>query len=133
MAIIKINLTEDSLKLISNIHFEKVPSLKGAQYPMTWGIDYYSLYGGSYLFEDVSLILGRYDERIKDTEEDALGPRFKPEFEDYMTKLHEYIIDNLEYIEDLVHYYCNKGGLTAGTYKCISSAKNWEKITEGAE
>ncbi len=128
MAIVKINLTKDLLSLITNFHYTKVPDMRSEKHPMTWGLDMYSLYGGNFLYEDISHILGRYDEHIEGTEDDIMGPRFSKEFEDYMWGLHSYIMSNIEYIEDLVHYYSNKGGLQEGTYKCHSNAKDWVKI-----
>jgi hypothetical protein len=128
MAIVKIKLTKDILTLITNIHYQEVPDLKSDKYPLTWGINFFSLYGGSYVLEDIAYIIGRYDEHIPGTEEDPLGPRFPQELEDYMYDMHEYIVNNIEYIEDLVHYYSNKGGLKEGTYKCHSHAKDWEFI-----
>ena len=128
MAIVKINITEDMLTLISNIHFKEKPNPKSSYYPMTWEIDLYSLYGGNFVYEDISLLLGRYDEHIKGTEEDVMGPRFEKEFEDYMFNLHNYIVDNLGYIENLIHYYAGKGGISVGTYKCHDDTFDWEKI-----
>jgi len=128
MAIVKIKMTKDILALITNIHFEELPDINEKRHPLTWGIDFYSLYGGSFVFEDIAYILGRYDEHIKGTEENPLGPQFPKEFEDYMWEIHSYIVNNIEYIEDLIHYYCNKGGLTEGVYKCHSNVKDWEKI-----
>lgn len=132
MAKVKITLTKDMLSLISNIHFTRVPDLRSEKYPMVWGLDMFSLYGGNFVLEDIALIIGKYDEHIKGTEEDPMGPRFPKELEDYMFDLHTYIVDNIEYIEDLVHYYSNKGGLTEGTYKCKPYNKIWEK-EENAE
>ena len=128
--IVKIKLTEDILQLISHIHFEEMPDLRGERYPLTWGINFFSLYGGSFVFEDVAYILGRYDEHIPGTEEDAMGPRFDKEFEDYMWEIHSYVVENIRYIEDLVHYYCNKGGLKVGTYKCHSNSMDWTYLGE---
>ena len=129
MAIVKIKLTKDILTLITNIHFEKVPDLKSTdKYPLTWGINFFSLQGGSFVFEDIAYIIGKYDEHIPGTEENPLGPQFPKELEDYMWEIHSYIVDNIEYIEDLVHYYCNKGGLQEGVYKCKSNEKAWTKI-----
>ena len=128
MAVVKIKLTKDILALITNIHFGKVPDPDEKRHPLTWGIDFYSLYGGSFALEDISYILGRYDEHIQGTEEDPMGPRFPQEVEDYMWGIHSYIVENIEYIEDLVHYYCNKGGLSEGVYKCHSNSKDWLKI-----
>jgi len=127
MATIKIKLTKDILALVSNIHFNKLPDINNEKKTeLTWGIDFFSLYGGSFALEDISYIIGRYDEHIKGTEEDPMGPRFPQELEDYMWDIHTYIVNNIEYIESLVHWYCNKGGLKEGTYKCKDYEKIWE-------
>lgn len=130
MAVISVTLTEDMLKLISHINFTKIPDLTDeTQERMTWGIDFYSLYGGSYVFEDIAYILGRYDEHIAGTEEDPLGAAFPKEFEDYMWEIHTYIVDNIQYIESLVHQFVNRGGLTPGTYRSKSNENIWTKLT----
>lgn len=127
MAKVKLKLTEDILSLIANIHFNRVPDVKNSKkYPLTWGIDFYSLYGGNFVFEDVARIIGKYDEHIPGTEEDSRGVQFPEELENYMWEIHSYVVDNIEYIEDLVHYYSNKGGLQVGTYECKPYNKIWE-------
>lgn len=129
MATIKITLTDDLLALISNIHFEKLPNLNTTtKKELNWGINFFSLYGGDFALEDISYIIGKYDEHIKGTEESSFGPRFPNELEDYMWGLHEYIVNNIFYIENLIHYYCNKGGLTEGTYKCNEYDLIWNKV-----
>lgn len=167
MAIKKITLTEDHLKLIENINFEKfnfddkqkIEELRGyalslelkpkkkkdevtendyyiekikdleANERFGWGIDQWNMFGGTYVLEDVALILGKLDQAIQGTEEDPTGRHFPLELEDYMWDLYRYIYENMEYIISLVLYYSNKGGLTPGTYKCIDNIKNWEKIS----
>ena len=106
MATLKIKLTEDILKLISNIRFQDVPEPPedgDTRERITYAIDYGSLYGGSYVFEDISYILGCYDKHIVGTEENPLGVQFPQEVEDYMWEIHTYIIDNIDGIEELVH------------------------------
>lgn len=131
MAKLKIELTDDLISLISNIKFKEVPE------PLTdndtreyieYAIDYNSLYGGDFVFEDISYILGRYEEHVPGTEEDALGPRFPKELEDYMWDLHSYILENIDSIEEIVHQFCGKGGIKAGTYECNSYFRQWERI-----
>ena len=84
--------------------------------------------GHRYLLEDIAYIIGRYDEHIDGTEENAMGPEFPDETYNYMMELHHYILDNLPYIEDLVHQFSIKGGLTEGTYKCKDYERIWTKI-----
>jgi hypothetical protein len=126
MSVLKITLTEDMLKLISNIHYGEVPQLDSSRHTVAYGIDFNSLYGGSTL-EDVAYIIGRYDEHIPGTEEDALGADFPKELKDYMFNMHVYIVDHIQDIEELVHWFSNKGGLKPGTYKCKSHERIWER------
>lgn len=126
MSVLKITLTEDMLKLISNIHYGEVPQLDSSRHTVAYGIDFNSLYGGSTL-EDVAYIIGRYDEHIPGTEEEALGADFPKELKDYMFNMHVYIVDHIQDIEELVHWFSNKGGLKPGTYKCKSHERIWER------
>jgi len=130
MVVLKISLTEDMLKLISNIRFQEVPQAlqdDDEREMVTYGVDYGSLYGGNFVFEDISFILGRYDEHIPGTEEDALGAKFPKEFEDYMWEMHSYILEHIDCIEELVHQFCNKGGLQPGVYVAKPNEHIWKR------
>lgn len=128
MAYKRIKLTEDHLKLIENINFETFVFDNDSKCErFGWGIDQYSLFGGTYAMEDIALILGRYNEYIKGTEEDTNGKQYPKELEDYMWSLYDDIYKNMNYIINLVLYFSNKGGLTSGTYKYDSNNKNWTK------
>jgi hypothetical protein len=125
MAIKRITLTEDHLRLISNIKFEKFVLNDSAwSERFAWGIDQWNLFGGTYVLEDISMIIGKYGEAIEI--DGANGPKFNKELEDYMWEIYEYIVDNLTFIMDLVLKFSSKGGLKVGTYKCIDYELNWE-------
>lgn len=128
MAFKKITLNEDHLKLISGIKVESfIFDGKTENERFGWGIDQYSLFGGTYVMEDIALILGQWDKQIKGTEESPLGRQFPKELEDYWWELYRYIYENMEYILDLVFTYVTKGGLTVGTYK-LDNNRQWSKI-----
>ena len=167
MAIKKITLTEDHIKLIKCINFERFnfddkekiedlrklalslelksnPDKATKSYNDTvindirnfdspsrygWGIDQWNMYGGTFILEDIALVLGKFDQAVPGTEESPLGRQFPKELEDYMWSLHGYICDNMEYIMSLIFQYAFDGGLTPGTYKCIDNLKIWEKIS----
>lgn len=93
-----------------------------------WGVNQWSLFGGTYAMEDIALAIGKFDQYIKGTEEDPLGRQFPKELEDYMWSLYHDIADNMEYIVSLVLFYTDKGGLTPGTYKCKVNDKIWKKV-----
>ena len=125
----KLTLTEDHLKLIQALNpvkFEFEDSDDRSHFGV--GYDSYSLWGGSFLFEDVALILGFYEESLPGTQDDYAGRRYSEEREKYMLELYSFFEENLFYIESLVHQFSTKGGLTTGTYKCIDYQLNWEKI-----
>lgn len=129
MAIKKLKLTEDHIKLIralNPVKFEFEDTDDRSHFGI--GYDSYSLWGGSFLFEDLALILGFFEESIEGTENDYTGRRYSPEREEYMKELYAFFEENLFYIESLLHQFCDKGGLTPGTYKCIDYQLNWEKI-----
>ena len=129
MAIKKITLTEDHLRLISNIKFEKFTVSEGtASERFAWGIDQWNLFGGTFVLEDVSIIIGKYD--LAYDRDSATGPKFEKELENYMWDLYEYIYENLTFIMDLVLKFSNKGGLKVGTYKCIDYELDWSYLGE---
>lgn len=128
MAIKKLKLTEEHLKLIENIKFEPfifdVDTKNGR---FGWGIDQYSLFGGTYAMEDIALILGKWDEYIPGTETDPLGRQYPEELEKHMWDLYNDIWSNMELIINAVLYYSNKGGLTPGIYKYNTEEDIWNK------
>ena len=130
MAIKKLNLTEDHVKLIAAMNPNLV-DIKGKEDEFYGvGLNSNSLWGGGYLYEDIALVLGFYDEHIPGTENDFEGKRYSKEKEDYMLSLYDYIKENLYYILSLVLQFSTKGGIKAGTYKCIDYQLNWERVEE---
>lgn len=175
MAIKKITLTDDHLKLIKNINFEsfdlgeyfnteyisdaiaeiessdemmkkygslrdklvktkdKLEYVSDRKQCRAWGIDQWSVFGGTWAMEDIALILGCWHKFISGTEENATGREYPEFLEDYFWKLYDDIVSNMEYIISLVLFYTDKGGLTAGVYKCKTSDRIWTKTDETFE
>ena len=125
-----LTLTKDHLSLIKNIKFEAFvfDSNENKNGRFGWGIDQYSLFGGSYAMEDIAMILGNYDKYIKGTESDPMGKQYPKEMEEYMWSLYDYIYKNMEDIIKLVFQFSNEGGLSEGTYKLNNETYLWEKI-----
>lgn len=121
MAKVTLNLTEDHLKLITYLNYQYIDN----DY---CGLDKYSLYGGTFVMEDVALAIGKLDQAIEGTENDYNGRKFSKELEDYMWELHLYIWEHLELIESLVHQFIVRGGLTPGKYTCIDYEKIWTRV-----
>lgn len=82
-----------------------------------WGCDQWSLFGGTYLLEDMALILGYFDKAIEHSETMATGRRFPEELELEMYKLYDYIYENMEDILTLIFSMIGQGGLIPGTYE----------------
>lgn len=122
-------ITEDMLLLIKNIKFEPFvfESTEKENGRFGWGIDQYSLFGGSYVMEDIALILGKFDEYIKGTEENPMGRQYPEELEKHMWDLYEYIYTNMTDIIRLVFQFSNEGGLSEGIYR-LNDNDLWEKV-----
>jgi len=120
--IIKLDITEDILKLIPIIFIQT----KGDD-EVT--IDKKHLFCiGMHLMEDLAMALGIYDNAIKGTEDDPEGRAYNEKDTEYMLGLHKYIVDNLYYIEILIHQYAVKGGITVGTYKAKDNELIFKKV-----
>ena len=121
----KIEVTEDLLKVIPIIFLQEKVGFDNK----TVYIDSSNIFsaGGMHLMEDMAMALGIYDRAIKGTEDDPEGKAFSEEDTEYMLSLHKYIVDNIYYIEALIHQYVVKGGLEVGTYACKDNEMIFEK------
>lgn len=93
-----------------------------------WGVDQWNLFGGTYVLEDVAMILGYFDQAIENSETLAGGRRFPEELEEKMYTLYEYICDNLEDILVLAFTFIPNGGLVPGVYEYVDY--KWSKKKE---
>ena len=120
----RIEVTEDLLKVIPIIFLQE----KNVFDNKTITIDTSHIFSiGFGLMEDMAMALGIYDRAIKGTEDDPEGKAFSEEDTEYMLSLHRYVVDNIYYIESLIHQYVVKGGLTVGTYKTKDNEMLWTK------
>ncbi len=124
MARIYVNLTEDHLKLIRNLNVQALTD-------ETVGIVKDNLYGGTYKYEQMALILGLTDKAVPGTEEDMeTGTLYEKEAQLYMLELDKYIRENLLNIEEILHQFCLKGGLTVGKYVCKDYQHIWHRVED---
>lgn len=93
-----------------------------------WGINQWNLFGGTFVMEDVALILGHFGDYIPGTEESPMGKQYPKVLEDYFWECYLYIVENIVPIFNLILYYIDKGGIMPGTYKLNTANYNWEKI-----
>ena len=121
----RIEVTEDLLKVIPIIYLQE--NVRGID-DKEIKIDSNHLYNvGMHLLEDLSMALGIYDHAINGTEDDPEGRAFNDEDTERMLSLHKYVVENLYYIETLIHQYAANGGLQVGTYRCKDNELLWEK------
>lgn len=124
MARIYVNLTEDHLKLIRNLNVQALTD-------ETVGIAKDNLYGGTYKYEQMALILGLTDKAVPGTEEDMEnGTLYEKEAQLYMVELDKYINENLLNIEEILHQFCLKGGLMVGKYVCKDYQHIWHRVED---
>lgn len=90
-----------------------------------YGIDTYNLWGGTYIFEDMAYILGKTDKMIEGTSESPNGPQFDEETTNYFIELANFIVDNLQNIEEIVHQFCMTGIQAGVTYECNPNEHIW--------
>lgn len=122
----RIEVTEDLLKVIPIIFLQEKTGFDNK----TITIDTSHIFSiGFGLMEDMAMALGIYDKAIKGTEDDPEGRAFSEEDTEYMLSLHKYVVDNIYYIETLIHQFVVKGGLEVGTYKCKDNEMIFEKIS----
>lgn len=124
-----ITLNEDHIVLIQNIKFEKFrfnPENKISHH-YAWGVDEYNLFGGTYIMEQIAIMLNQYDKFIPGTEESPSGRQFPKELEDYWWDLYRYIWDNIELIMNLVLYKAPIGGIHTGIYEFDTKTYEWKE------
>jgi hypothetical protein len=92
-----------------------------------YGLDTYSLWGGTYIYEDIAYIIGKMDKVVEGTLEDPDGPKFDEETTEYMDGLASFIIENLQNIEEILHQFCTDGIQPGVTYSCKPSEHIWTK------
>lgn len=120
----RIEVTEDLLKVIPIIFLQEKIGFENK----TVTIDTSHIFSiGFGLMEDMAMALGIYDRAIKGTEDDPEGKAFSEEDTEYMLSLHKYVVDNIYYIESLIHQFVVKGGLEVGVYKAKDNELIWEK------
>lgn len=121
----KIEVTEDLLKIIPIILLNEKVLMDGNK---VISIDQSHLYSiGFGLVEDIAMALGIYDKAIKGTEDDPEGRAFSEEDTNRILSLHKYVVDNLYYIETLIHQFVVKGGLEVGEYYCKDNELIWSR------
>lgn len=118
MAKIKITLNERHIDLIKNIKFEKIGDYK-------FGMDIYNPYGGDFLFEDLAMIFGVWNEFTPGTEYDFDGKKYGYEVEKNMLEHHNYIIENIDLIFSIIKQNLTTG-IKQGSYTTVSSKIDWK-------
>ena len=89
------------------------------------GFDNYDLYPESHLFDFMAMVLGLQDHRMKGTEENPLGAEYDEEAMKYMFEIDSFIVENIEYIEEILHQFCDVG-IKPGKYSCLAYQRIWK-------
>lgn len=117
--IIRLNLTEDHLKLIPFFYINELDNGIEIDTDLLFNMN-------NRLLEDMTLILGLQDKAIPNTENDADGRAYDDETTQYMINVYKYVKEHIYYIETLIHQYVTRGGLKPGKYKALDNELIWE-------
>ena len=123
--IVRIEVTEDLLKVLPIIYLQK--DIEWDYNTVFVRTDHIFSAGGMHLLEDMAMALNIYDRKIEGTEDDPDGVAFSNEDTEYMLSLHKYVVDNIFYIESLIHQFVTKGGLQVGVYKAKDNELIWTR------
>ena len=107
---------------------DKMKTISDLKECHAWGVDQWNLFGGTYVMEDVAMILGHYEDFIEGTEESPMGKQYPKELEDHWWELYLYIVANMKNILSLILEYVDKGGLTPGEYVFDNKSYSWKKV-----
>lgn len=123
----KESVSSDDMEMfrkIMSIVSREFMKIKSAPTSNNVGIDTYSMYMGSDLYEDMARILGVYDQVIPESVESPLGVRFPDEIMNMLAEYDDFMVKNLISIEEIMHQFCDKG-VKPGKYSCIDSVRIW--------
>lgn len=115
---ISLVFTEDIIKFIKLM---KVQRFSDSQV----GFDNYGLYPESHLFDFMAMVLGMQDHRIPGTEEKPMGAEYDEEAMAYFFEIDSFIVENIEYIEEIIHQFCDVG-IKPGKYSCLAYQRIWK-------
>lgn len=121
--ILNLKLTEEHLKLIRLIRWDR----EGDDKIVVNKLNPYCLMG---TLDDLAFVLGYRDKAIPGTEDDPEGRAYPDDIEKHILDVHHYIVENIEYIESLVHQFVCEGGLTPGKYKATDAELIWTKTED---
>ena len=73
----------------------------------------------------LQMVLGLQDHRVPGTEENPLGAEYDEETTNYMHEIDAFIVENIEFIEEILHQFCDVG-IKAGKYSCLAYQRIWK-------
>lgn len=111
-------LTKEHIQLMKNMRFRQFDDAR-------YGVDSYDLWGGSFIYEDMALLLGYMDKVIPETLDSPMGARYEDEYQDKMEILAGDFADHLADYEDILHQFCDRGGVLPGRYVSTSKHPLW--------
>ena len=115
---ISVVFTED---IITFVKLLKVQRFSDSQI----GYDNYGLYPESHLFDFMAKVLGLQDHCIPGTENNPLGAEYDEETTERLHNIDAYIVENLEYIEEILHQFCDVG-IKVGKSSCLAYQRIWK-------
>lgn len=115
--IIEIKLTEDLITLIKLFYVRRFND-------RLVGIDVEEHYPESHPIDYIGYALNKRNHVIANTQEDPFGASYDEDTEKYFHELEKYIKDNILFIEQILHQFCDKP-IKPGTYTCDATVGIW--------
>lgn len=117
---ISINLTEEHIKLLMVLRFEKIDERH-------YGVDNYILWacGLSSIWEDMAAILGYQDKVIAESREDPMGAICEKETQEHLEELDAFFVEHITDMEEILHQFCTEG-IKPGKYTCLDNVHLWK-------
>lgn len=117
MAKLTVKIGKEELMLIKNLNIQKFD-----EYIV--GVDTFDMYGGSFKYAQMALLLGYQDKVLKDTMESIFGPKYEEPVQKHLEEIDVFLTQNLVNIEEIIHQFCTEG-IREGTYECKDNEHLW--------
>ena len=129
---IKVTIDEDTLNMIGSIRIDKnIESFKDIydEIDPKVIINVNELFGAGFTVDNIAFTLGiKPINATSDSKDWTMGFSYTETDQERISKVFSNVAENLDCIEEIIHQFAAKGGVTLGTYEADPTIRLWEKI-----